>query len=175
MARRLSDGELLWSRDTVRPPNDLPAVGRLFNKTRLSVVQPVGQQCVPGMRMDVHAFDAETGEMQWTFEGPILKTPMVAGDLEGYITGARGRTGIQPVTMPNPWGSPSIDADGTVWVGSETGHYFALRDLDGDGRVSGDKEAAMYDMQAAFVGSAGPSFAPGLMAIGSIGSLYVWK
>ena len=43
--------------------------------------------------------------------------------------------------MPNGWSAPSIGADGTVYLGSEEGPFFALRDADRDGRVLGEQEA----------------------------------
>jgi len=40
------------------------------------------------------------------------------------------------VCLPNGWSAPTIAADGTVFVGSEEGPMFALRDEDSDGRDS---------------------------------------
>jgi len=173
-ARRLEDGSLVWSRVTPRPPNNAPAVGRLYgSKDRLSVVQPVGQQVVKGAPTDVHAYDAETGEPRWVFRGPAQKGSLQAGDLEGMEV--RQQSGVRPICLPNPWSAPTIDARGTVFIGNEDGLFFALRDLNGDGVVEGPGEVSAYDTQAAFSGSAGPALAPGVVAVASCDTLFVFK
>ena len=48
-----------------------------------------------------------------------------------------GEDGIpRTMCLPNGWSAPTIAADGTVFVGSEEGPMFALRDEDSDGRDS---------------------------------------
>eukprot|EP00747_Dinoflagellata_sp_TGD_P147288 gnl/TRDRNA2_/TRDRNA2_176797_c0_seq1.p1 gnl/TRDRNA2_/TRDRNA2_176797_c0~~gnl/TRDRNA2_/TRDRNA2_176797_c0_seq1.p1 ORF type:complete len:386 (-),score=22.61 gnl/TRDRNA2_/TRDRNA2_176797_c0_seq1:359-1516(-) len=200
-AYRLTDGKRLWSRNVPAPPNNIPAVGKLHGLSGLSVVQPIGQQCTLGQKHGIYAFNAESGELQWTYELPwVVTRPIInnsgtfgklatmflnmavsnltglggfcAGDFEGIEE--RKITGIQTLTMPNPWGPPSIDGQGTVYVGSETGHFVALRDTNGDGQIKGDDEVSVFETGAAFVGSSGPAFAPGLMAVASISSMHVW-
>jgi len=170
----LSDGTLIWSQPTASPPNDVPVVGRLANNSHYSVVLPGGQQCEEGQQIHVWAFDASTGSPQWAFDGPSQIGQYVAGDFEGVA--ARLANGIQPMTMPNPWGQASIDSDGIVYVGGETGHFFSLVDTDGDGKVTlGDSaEVSSFDTGAAFVGSSGPAIAPGMLAVGDQSTLHVW-
>mmetsp|Transcript_14104 Transcript_14104/g.40305 ORF Transcript_14104/g.40305 Transcript_14104/m.40305 type:complete len:476 (-) Transcript_14104:123-1550(-) len=172
-AYALGDGQLLWKRSVPKPPNQAPVVARVAGHPGLSVVQPMGQQCMQGLHVDVRAYDAATGELRWTWEGPAQKGPMVAGDKEGIKY--RMMAKIQPVTLPHPSSSPSVDADGTTYIGIETGHFLALRDSDGDGRVAGDQEVSVFETGAAFVGSAAAAVAPGLLAIGSLNQLFVWK
>jgi len=171
-AFRLSDGHQLWNVTTPRPPNNLPAVGSLAGGTGLSVVQPMGQQCTQGEQVDVRAYDAETGKLQWTFEGGKQVGLFVKGDDTGSM--ARLVAGIPAMTMPNPFGTPAIDGQGTAYVGSETGHFYGLKDLNGDGKVEGPEEVSDLDTGAAFVGSSGPAMAPGIFAFGDIGQLWVW-
>mmetsp|Transcript_22332 Transcript_22332/g.47612 ORF Transcript_22332/g.47612 Transcript_22332/m.47612 type:complete len:464 (+) Transcript_22332:69-1460(+) len=168
-----SEGKEIWRTVTPRPPNNMPAIGRLAGHSGLSVVQPMGQQCAQGQQIDVRAYDAKTGKIQWVFEGPKQQGRFVAGDAEGVS--ARSLNQIQTMTMPNPWGPPSIDAKGTVYLGGETGQFFALQDSNGDGRVEGIEEVSSFETGAAFVGSSGPALAPGMLAVGSINQLYVWK
>eukprot|EP00930_Biecheleria_cincta_P004937 TRINITY_DN10586_c0_g1_i1.p1 TRINITY_DN10586_c0_g1~~TRINITY_DN10586_c0_g1_i1.p1 ORF type:complete len:335 (+),score=52.50 TRINITY_DN10586_c0_g1_i1:569-1573(+) len=174
-AFRLDDGKLLWSRNTAKPPNDVPVVGHLHGQNGYSVVLPAGQQCVKGQQIVVYAFDASTGEPQWTFEGPSQVGNDVAGDAEGEL--ARIANGIRGKTAPNPWGQAAIDKDGTVFVGGETGHFFSLRDADGDGRVNAQdiNEASVFETGAAFVGSSSPAIAPGLLAAAAQDRLHVWR
>jgi len=169
----LTDGAPLWSRTVPKSPNNMPAIGRLPHREGLSVVQPVGWQCELGQQVDLYAFDALTGAQQWIFEGPTQVGPMVAGDAEGMQE--RMAMGIRQITLPNPWSAPTIDGEGVVYIGSETGQFYALRDSNGDGLVSGDQDVSALNTGAAFVGSSGPAIAPGLLAVGSINQLFVWK
>jgi len=174
-AYRVSDGKLLWSQNVTEPPNDVPVVAKLFGKTTYSVVLPGGQQTVQGQTIYVHAFDAETGTPQWTFTGPAQKGKYVAGDAEGVS--ARKANDIRTMTMPNPWGQAAVDKDGTVYVGGETGHFFSLRDANGDGTVdpNDSNEVSVFETGAAFVGSSGPAIAPGLLAVAAEDRLHVWR
>merc|ERR1739848_500854 len=81
VAHRLSDGSVLWNKTVPRPPNNLAAIGRLFGREGLSVVQPVGQQVLQGAQTDLLALDAETGEVQWLFEGPKQSGVLQAREL----------------------------------------------------------------------------------------------
>ena len=117
--------------------------------------------------------DAETGGLRWTFHGPAQAGLYQAADAEGFAT--RLAHGVRGMCLPNGWSAPTIDAAGTVFVGNEEGKFFALRDLDGDGVVSGQNEVAFYDTHAAFAGSSSPALAPGTVAVASCDSLFVFK
>jgi len=172
-AYRLSDGQLLWQTQTPRPPNVAPAIGKLYKKDTLSVVQAIGQQVNQGAGTDVYAYDAETGAVQWKFAGPAQQGPLQAGDLEGQpIRDAIVGRGL---CLPNPWSAPAIDAAGTVYVGNQDGLFFALRDVNGDGTVEGPDEVSSFDTKAAFAGSAGPSLGPGMVVAASCDSLFVFR
>lgn len=176
----VKDGALKWQVTTPRPPHNAPAVGKVYGWDGLSVVIPVCQQVFPGATCDVNVYDANTGEPRWVFHGPTQKGLMQAGDLEGLATrkaifslesGGSGRA----VCLPNGWSAPTITADGTVFVGSEEGPIFALRDADGDGRVLGEQEVSSFDSKGAFSGSSSAAIAPQMMAIASCDSLFVFK
>lgn len=174
-AFKLSDGTALWTTNITRPPNDVPVVGKLAGRAGYSVVIPTGQQCAQGEQIFVHAYDAETGEHQWSFDGEKQVGMAVAGDIEGIKD--RNSSGIQMMTMPNPWGQAAIDANGVVFIGGETGHFYSLRDANGDGKVDGadSEEVSRFETKAAWVGSSGPAIAPGLMAVGDQGTLHVYR
>jgi len=171
-AHRLSDGAVLWKAPVPMPPNNAPALGRLATGG-ISVVAPGGFQGRKGGPTGVFAYDAVTGIPQWTFKGPPQASFHQAGEVEGTIE--RGLAGASPSYVTNPWSAATIDAGGTVYVGHEDGLFFALRDLDGDGRVEGTDEVSSFDTGAAFVGSSGPAHAPGFVAIASCDSLFVFK
>ena len=59
-AFNVSDGELVWSAVTPRPPNNAPAIGHVKNLPGLSVVMPLCQQVRPGSTCDV-----EVSGLQW--------------------------------------------------------------------------------------------------------------
>jgi len=171
-ARNASDGALLWSITTPRPPNNAPALGKVYGHPGLSVVQPMGQQVMKGAPTDVYAYDAATGATRWVFRGPAQKGFLQAGDMDGSVI--RLASGVRPVCLPNPWSAPTIDASGTVYVGNQDGLFFGLRDLNGDGVVEGPGEVSSFDTRAAFSGSAGPSLAPGRVLVASCDSLFVF-
>ena len=172
-AYNISDGQLVWAVTTPRPPNNAPAVGHVMNLPGLSVVMPLCQQVLPGATCDVHVYDAETGGLQWIFHGPTQTGLLQAGDAEGIL--GRIARGVRSMCLPNGWSAPTIDSQGTVFVGNEEGNFYALRDLDGDGVTFGDEEVALYDTKASFSGSSSPAIAPGILAIASCDTLFVFK
>mmetsp|Transcript_57953 Transcript_57953/g.180094 ORF Transcript_57953/g.180094 Transcript_57953/m.180094 type:complete len:476 (+) Transcript_57953:50-1477(+) len=174
-AFRLSDGKLLWNFTTPRPPNNMPAIGTLAGRTGLSLVQPIGQQVMQGAPTDVYALDADTGAVQWIFNGPAQKDILQAGDSNALARQQRSAAGVRKITLPNPWSAPSIDGRGTVFIGNQEGPIFSLRDENGDGRVRGGSEVSTYSTDAAFSGSSSPAIGQNLMAIASIDALYVFK
>lgn len=120
---------------------------------------------------EVHAFDAETGARAWTWQGPTWYRPACAGDEEGLVE--RYQLGHQMICGPGPWTAPTMDAAGTIYVGNQDGYMYALRDDNADGQIS-DSEVSSYDLQASQL-HAGPSVAPGMMAIGSCDGLFVFR
>lgn len=172
-AYNLSTGKLVWKEVTPRPPNNAPAVGKLMNLDGMSVVQPLCQQVMQGAHCDVHVYNADTGALQWVFHGPAQAGILQGGDQEGFED--RRYMGIREMCLPNGWSAPTIDADGTVFVGHEDGQFYALRDANADGVIFGDNEVQNYSTGSAFSGSSSPSVGPGIMAIANCDSLYVFK
>ncbi|CAE7730277.1 bamB [Symbiodinium pilosum] len=142
-AFNLKTGDLVWKVVTPRPPNNAPAVGKVRNLDGLSVVMPVCQQVVPGSNCDVHVYSADNGNLQWVFHGPQQTGLLQAGDMEGLAF--RTARGVRGMCLPNGWSAPSIDAEGTVFVGNEEGNLYALRDVDGNGVIYGDDEMQSFD------------------------------
>jgi len=174
----VKDGTLRWRVTTRRPPNNAPAVGKVYGWDGLSVVMPLCNQVMKGATCDVNVYDANTGDTRWVFHGPTQKGLLQAGDFEGLIPRLQvfgGDDMPRTVCLPNGWSAPTIAADGTVFVGSEEGPMFALRDEDSDGRVLGEKEVSFFETKAAFSGSSSAAIAPQMMAIASCDSLFVFK
>jgi len=171
----LEDGKQLWKTRVPRPPNNVPGLGRLAGKTGLSLVQPIGQQCQMGQPTDVYALDAETGEVQWVFNGPTQKNDLQAGDSNPIARHQREMAGVRQITLPNPWSAPTIDGAGKVFIGSEEGPFYALVDTNGDGHVEGPDEVSSFDTFACFSGSSSAAHAPGMMVAASIDAMYVFK
>jgi len=172
-AYQLEDGKLLWRTEVPRPPNNLPAIGRLAGRSGLSLVQPIGQQCQQGAPTDVYALDAQSGKVQWIFNGPSQREFLQAGDRIPAAMAQRGLAHVRSVTLPNPWSAPTIDSNGVVFIGSEEGPFYALADKDGDGQVT-NAEVSSIDTGACFSGSAAAAIAPGMLVATSIDAMYVF-
>merc|ERR1719401_3272495 len=84
-AHKVKDGELLWKSAVPMPPNNAPAIGKLPGHAELSIVQPGGYQGAKGGPTGVWAYDATTGKMQWSFNGPAQKEDHQAAELEGRL------------------------------------------------------------------------------------------
>jgi len=172
-AHRLDDGTLLWQAEVPMPPNNAPALGRLAGHSSLSLVQPGGYQGTQGGPTGIWAYDAQTGAKQWSFIGPSQKKPDQAANKEGIFQ--RVLNGATTGYVTNPWSAAIIDSQGTVYAGHEDGLFFAISDKNGDGIVHGADEVSTFDTGAAFVGSSSPAIAPGMLAVASCDTLFVFK
>merc|ERR1712048_644900 len=114
-----------------------------------------------------------TGEQLWYFAGPVQAGPLQRADLEGAAE--RKAAGVRDITLPHPWSTSVIDAAGTFYVGSEEGQFYALRDENGDGLVSGGSEVDFIDALACFHGDGGPAISDKLMAVPTTDTLWVFK
>lgn len=121
---------------------------------------------------DLYAFDAETGERLWTWEGPTTHRLCNRGDEDGFLW--RMLRGYRTVCCPTPWGQPRIDPDGTIFIPNENGDVFALNDANRDGRIDGAKEVSVYHTGATFP-HCGTAHAPGMMVAVNFDGVFVWK
>ena len=115
----------------------------------------------------IGAFDAHSGAMKWVFALDPYQMPAAAGDadhvggrLQGLINGSNPNNDVQ--CLPDSNAQPVIDGRGTCFVPFQDGNLFALRDKDGDGKISSE-EVKIHKMEAA--AQASPAMAPGLLAV----------
>merc|ERR1711920_315941 len=123
------------------------------------------------MGSEIRAFNAETGELQWSYELDFMKRKVARGDSEGDF--ARRATPWRGRCVPVAYSSPSVDGDGVVLIGHMSGKFFGVKDWNNDGGISRD-EVSTFDAEAAFLHS-GPAFAPGIFAFTTCDSLWVWR
>jgi len=168
-----ADGSLLWRRATEYPANNAAAVGRLGAEGPLAVVVGVGENPdLPGaagglLRLvskrekpgRILALDAATGQELWRRELPMWHGA-AAGDTPGHVC------------LPDSFGNPAISGDGTVFVGFESGAFYAVNDRNHDGRIS-DSEVSVYDTKNSFQGS--PGLAPGLVVATPCNGMHVFR
>lgn len=172
-AHALQDGAQLWQTVVPMPPNNAPAYGRLEGHKSYSVVQPGGYQGTKGGPTGIWAYDAKSGELQWSFRGPAQAQMHQAGELEGQLE--RLQSGASGGYITNPWSAAAMSSNGIVYAGHEDGLFFALRDKNGDGIVEGEDEVSTFDTGAAYVGSSSPAFAPGFLAVANCDTLFVFN
>merc|ERR1712150_63837 len=108
---------------------------------------------------EVHVFDAETGQFQWSWYSHKWTRTMAAGDEEGLMT--RLQKQIRGACWPVSWATPAIGPDGTIYVGAENGVFYAVRDANGDGQIDSKTEVSSFDTGSNFPHSA-IAHAPGM-------------
>merc|ERR1740123_618435 len=108
----------------------------------------------------VMALDAATGSALWTHELPMW---------HGW---AAGDTALpNHICLPDSFGNPAIGGDGSVYVGFQSGHFYAIRDKDGNGQIE-PAEASSFNFNNAFQGS--PGIAPGMLVATPCNGMHVW-
>jgi len=120
---------------------------------------------------EITAFDAETGDVRWHYDLPPWMRVAARGDEEGWIP--RWKTPWRGTCCPASFGSPSVDGDGTVYVGFVSGVFYGIKDRNADGRID-ESEVRTFDAEAAFLHS-GPAFAPGIFAFSTCDSVWAWR
>jgi len=128
-------------------------------------------QRFPPFESEVIAMDAETGEQQWEFKLPSWPFISAAGDSEGFFERMRYLP-QRSLVLPAAFNSPTIDGDGRVIIGYHNGRVYSVRDDDGDGVIS-KAETMEYDTKSNFLHT-GAAFAPGVFAVASTDTLFVW-
>lgn len=170
-AYAVEDGRQLWKQRTAGAlaANAGAAVGPLTPGGPLAVVFATGDN--PDMAVSpihfskgrkVQAVSAATGDLIWTYDMPDYTKGVAAGD---------DKVAPNMICLPDSWSNPAIGADGTSYLGNEDGRIYALKDLNGDGHITGG-EVSSLDVHFAFQGS--PAIAPGLLAVASCGSFHVF-
>merc|ERR1712187_785682 len=99
--------------------------------------------------------------------------PGARGDEEGFFQRVRVSLPKRPICLPVAHSSPSVDGNGVVFIGHASGLFIGVKDWNKDGKIS-DEEVSTYDTEAAYLHS-GPAFAPGMRAVTTCDSLWVWK
>lgn len=166
------------------------------------VIAPISwNQCSKGSRCDVIALDAETGTLEWRFVGPMQCGEQQAGETEGAETrfNLPWMYGERNICLPNGWGTPSLGADGVIYVGNQEGQFFAIRDLGEDAAARGVRatgslcytpfgrsivfagrpdrfvEVSTFYIAACFCGCSAPSVWADTVCASSTDTLYVFK
>lgn len=121
---------------------------------------------------EILALDAATGEVRWRHELPVWHRVAARGD-EDFFLRRLWSTPWRTACLPASFGSPTVDGAGSLYVGYMDGRLYGIRDADGDGAISGS-EVTAFDAGAGFLHS-GPALAPGLFAVTSCDSLFVWS
>jgi len=181
-AFHLSNGSMAWEKKFPMPCNSYPSVGHLEGVEPLAVVVTpgsfMGQENLHG---EVLALDATTGATIWSHEVKPYSGPFgqAAGDAEGFPTRAVEK--IQPVCLPAHWSSPLIDGKGMVIAGRSDGSMYKLYGPQSSFKgsisnmsVNNGTVAEIIPLGSAFLHGA-LAAAPGIFAISSCDTLYVFK
>jgi len=120
----------------------------------------------------IEAFDAETGSLLWRYDMPPWRWYAAAGDEEGMSL--RYELGRTPICLPLASSYPTLDAQGILYIGHMDGKLYAVQDRDGNGHIEEESEVCSYDTGGSF-STAGPSIVPGMLAVTTCDSLYVFQ
>mmetsp|Transcript_23949 Transcript_23949/g.65267 ORF Transcript_23949/g.65267 Transcript_23949/m.65267 type:complete len:476 (-) Transcript_23949:44-1471(-) len=122
-ALSLETGEELWqcNVDKMLGNNgalaDIDGVPTLVFGAGITCQHPIPES-KPPFKGTVYGLHAETGAIRWTFEAPTWDFPYAAGSV------------LHPqcvqLNLPDAWNSPTIDGNGTVYIGWHGGIMFAL-------------------------------------------------
>jgi len=154
----VSTGSLYWTRKLGVEAAAAPAVGKLGPDGPMAVLTGVGKnqgaytKRLHDGKAQLRAFDATSGADLWTFQSPSK-----------MIHGASG-PGSAPTedSIPDTWSTPSIAADGTIYIGWQGGEHFAI-----DGATG--KMISKFD--TGFGTQGGPAIGDGLLVIASTGKV----
>ena len=113
------------------------------------------------------ALDAATGKVLWYYEMEPYQRPAAVGDSENFLERMKSHTdgsnpNNEPLCLPDANAQPVIDGEGTAFVPYQDGKVYALRDENGDGKISSE-EVREHLVGAGFQASA--AMAPGLLAL----------
>lgn len=115
----------------------------------------------------IFAVDAATGAVHWYHEMDPYDRPAAAGDSENVLARFRAtqngsNPNNEPVCLPDANAQPVIDGAGTAFVPFQDGKIYAVRDDNGDGKISPEEVKELL-VGAGF--QASPAMAPGLFAV----------
>eukprot|EP00420_Gonyaulax_spinifera_P000888 CAMPEP_0197934396 /NCGR_PEP_ID=MMETSP1439-20131203/111701_1 /TAXON_ID=66791 /ORGANISM="Gonyaulax spinifera, Strain CCMP409" /LENGTH=160 /DNA_ID=CAMNT_0043557285 /DNA_START=14 /DNA_END=496 /DNA_ORIENTATION=- len=122
---------------------------------------------------EVRVLDAETGKLQWSWAPPDWEYAFTRADLGGIIPRIR-QGNPQPVCIPNPWGSPSIDAEGFIYLAHMNGLVYVIRDDNDDGVIDDKTEVSSFDAGSSF-GHGGAALGPDTLAIAHCQGVMMFK
>jgi len=184
-AHNIDTGILAWQRYFPgTEANAAVAVGKLYGwGDLLAVVVPLGnnpamtttsllhglQRLVGWTKLEspVVALSSKTGETLWTFN--------VAYD--GTCAGSYydADSGEGPLCAPDTWGTPTIGADGTVYVNWSGGKAFTLRDANGDGVVDPKDPQEVSSYYHGFGANGATALGPGFAVAPSCRQVMAWS
>lgn len=196
---RLSDGRLLYSQVLFTAANQAPAVGKLSEGGKPSLIAQMGdneplavvlQYMMTGwpsfVAIPMHIFSMLMPAMitpsNWF--NRLLNVTIAAFDAEvlevqwrhemGFAPHEAGPDSATAACAHAPCSQPVIGGDGTVYVACGLGKVYAIRDANSDGHIDPVTEISSYDFGDGWQGSL--AIAPGLLAVASCGGgLHVFK
>eukprot|EP00747_Dinoflagellata_sp_TGD_P197303 gnl/TRDRNA2_/TRDRNA2_68510_c0_seq1.p1 gnl/TRDRNA2_/TRDRNA2_68510_c0~~gnl/TRDRNA2_/TRDRNA2_68510_c0_seq1.p1 ORF type:complete len:328 (+),score=31.74 gnl/TRDRNA2_/TRDRNA2_68510_c0_seq1:80-1063(+) len=121
---------------------------------------------------NISAYAADSGQPQWRVDLPTYHWPSAAGDEEGFLT-RLWHMSYRPIALPCASSYPTVDSQGIIYLAHLDGNIYSIKDWNHDGVI--DKETELCSFSAGAAGfTAGPSVAPGLLAVATTDTLYVF-
>eukprot|EP00747_Dinoflagellata_sp_TGD_P166477 gnl/TRDRNA2_/TRDRNA2_189317_c0_seq1.p1 gnl/TRDRNA2_/TRDRNA2_189317_c0~~gnl/TRDRNA2_/TRDRNA2_189317_c0_seq1.p1 ORF type:complete len:551 (-),score=26.76 gnl/TRDRNA2_/TRDRNA2_189317_c0_seq1:74-1726(-) len=120
----------------------------------------------------IHAYDANTGARLWRVQLPTWYWPSAAGDEAGVWTRSYTQP-WRPIALPCASSYPTVDAQGIVYLVHMDGHIYRIKDWNNDNIIEGESELCSFHAGGSGF-TAGPSIAPGMLAVTTTDTLYVF-
>eukprot|EP00747_Dinoflagellata_sp_TGD_P207161 gnl/TRDRNA2_/TRDRNA2_80761_c1_seq1.p1 gnl/TRDRNA2_/TRDRNA2_80761_c1~~gnl/TRDRNA2_/TRDRNA2_80761_c1_seq1.p1 ORF type:complete len:326 (+),score=34.50 gnl/TRDRNA2_/TRDRNA2_80761_c1_seq1:116-979(+) len=129
----------------------------------------------PTRPIEVYAYESKTGQRLWALTDLEPWRQFAAKGDEEHLEVRLPHKPMRPVCGPASWSAPTIDGEGTVFAAAMDGWLYAIRDVNGDGKIDvNTEELDRLNMDAASL-HPGTSFAPGMMAFASCDGVHVFK
>lgn len=139
-----------------------------FYQQQLSLTEKNRQRAfyhMPDLEAAIMAFDTATGALQWRHDVPPFGGIAFAGDERRAWAWLKDPL-VLPACWPSQWSGPTVDRDGSVYIGRSSGELYVYSPSDGHRSSFHTGDGILM---------AGAAFAPGLVVFATCSSVHAFS